>query len=182
MSPEFAGIVLAGGRSSRMGRDKAMLPWGEGTLLDRMVALLRAAGASTVHVSGDRPAHGGLPDASSGGGPLVGLATVLARCADGAAVVVPVDLPCLQAADLHCLLRALARAPAAAYAGHPLPCALRVDTAVRTRVAGLARSAGPTRSLRALMDALGAARPDAGKTASALAPCNTPADWAALSR
>ena len=37
MSADFTGVVLAGGRSSRMGRDKAALPWGHATLLDRMV-------------------------------------------------------------------------------------------------------------------------------------------------
>ena len=51
----FTGVVLAGGRSSRMGRDKALLEIDGCTLLDRAVALLHEAGAATVIVSGDRP-------------------------------------------------------------------------------------------------------------------------------
>ena len=36
------GYVVAGGRSVRMGRDKALLPWENGTLLDHAIARLRA--------------------------------------------------------------------------------------------------------------------------------------------
>jgi molybdopterin-guanine dinucleotide biosynthesis protein A len=39
------GIVLAGGLSSRMGRDKALLPWQGRTLLEHMRGLLMQAGA-----------------------------------------------------------------------------------------------------------------------------------------
>lgn len=43
MSPtiQLAGIVLAGGASSRMGRDKATLQWGDKTFLARIVESLR---------------------------------------------------------------------------------------------------------------------------------------------
>ena len=41
MNEEFSAIVLAGGRSSRMGRPKAELKFGASTLLERMVAELR---------------------------------------------------------------------------------------------------------------------------------------------
>jgi len=38
---ELGGIVLAGGRSSRMGREKALLEWEGETLVQRAVRLLR---------------------------------------------------------------------------------------------------------------------------------------------
>lgn len=45
-------IVLAGGCSRRMGRDKALLPGsGGGTLLERQVALVREAGADWIRIS-----------------------------------------------------------------------------------------------------------------------------------
>ena len=42
------GIVLAGGLSSRMGRDKALLPWQGRTLLEHMRGVLKQAGAGRV--------------------------------------------------------------------------------------------------------------------------------------
>lgn len=55
-------IVLAGGRSRRMGSDKAAIELGEQRLVDRVVAAARAAGTNRVIVAG--PAHTGtLADA-----------------------------------------------------------------------------------------------------------------------
>ena len=44
-SPAWRAVLLAGGRSSRMGTDKALLPWGNGTLLTHMRGMLIDAGA-----------------------------------------------------------------------------------------------------------------------------------------
>ncbi|MFZ5657118.1 MAG: molybdenum cofactor guanylyltransferase, partial [Pseudomonadota bacterium] len=95
MAAEFQAILLAGGRSTRMGRDKALLAWQGRPLIDHMLDRLREAGASRVHVSGDRPAYGGIADAWPGRGPVAGIASVLPACGDGPVVVVPVDLPLL---------------------------------------------------------------------------------------
>lgn len=47
----FAAVLLAGGGSRRMGRDKAGLAWGGVTLLAHQAATLRATGASELLVS-----------------------------------------------------------------------------------------------------------------------------------
>lgn len=178
MATNFTGIVLAGGRSTRMGRDKALLPWGEGTLLDRMIERLREAGALRMVVSGDRPSHGGIPDAWRDGGPVCGLASVVPHCGDGVAVVVPVDLPLLDTRRIRVLAEATHAQGAAFFAGHPLPCGLRIDTSARRTIAGIAAAArGP--SMRQLLATLGATELPAIDSAD-LRPCNTPADWAAL--
>jgi molybdenum cofactor cytidylyltransferase len=48
--PTIAGLVLAAGESSRMGRDKALLSYGGQTFLEIIVAKLREAGISRVAV------------------------------------------------------------------------------------------------------------------------------------
>lgn len=172
----FTGVVLAGGRSSRMGRDKALLEIDGCTLLDRAVALLHEAGAATVIVSGDRP--GAIADATPGLGPVGGIASVLPGVDDGAMVVLPVDMPALDVATLRILLDATGEAPAAHFAGHPLPWAARIDAALRARIPALiADGRGP--SMRALHAAAGGIELPVADAAR-LRNVNAPADWAAF--
>lgn len=77
----ISGYVLAGGASSRMGLDKALLPWGGGSLLERAAGVLRQTFGNVVIVGApQRYSHLGLPvigDAVPGLGPLGGLLTAL---------------------------------------------------------------------------------------------------------
>lgn len=81
MSQRIVGVVLAGGASKRLGRDKAALRIGETTLLGRTVELLRGLTAE-VAVSGRDPAPlhvdaPWFPDALSGIGPMGGVMAAL---------------------------------------------------------------------------------------------------------
>ncbi len=161
------GIILAGGRSRRMGRDKAALIWRGETLLDRARALLSAAGAERTVVLGRAGVEDGEADGTAEG-PARALEAALARHARSWAtvLVVPVDMPLLSPA----LLRALLDQAPAHYEGSPLPCALRP---------GVGRADG--NSLFALMRAAGAEaiqRPSGSD--HLFANVNTPADLAAL--
>jgi molybdenum cofactor cytidylyltransferase len=46
----IAGIILAAGASSRMGEDKALLPWGEKTFLEHLLAVLKNGGVAPLRV------------------------------------------------------------------------------------------------------------------------------------
>lgn len=52
-SPSFAGVILAAGISSRMGSDKALLPWQDGTFLSTTIRALLAATELVTVVVGD---------------------------------------------------------------------------------------------------------------------------------
>ena len=86
----MTGFVLAGGKSTRMGRDKALLDWHGRTLLEHMIDLLSVV-TDGVHVVGRDP----LPDRLPGRGPLSGIATALETSPTDANIVVAVDLPLL---------------------------------------------------------------------------------------
>jgi molybdenum cofactor guanylyltransferase len=117
----FAGVVLAGGRSSRMGTPKAALEWHGSTLLRRAVGILaRATGGPVVVV---RAAGQDLPDLPAGTtvvtdpregkGPVQGIATGLAAVADlagqaEAAFVSSTDMPFLHPAFVRRVLRVVA--------------------------------------------------------------------------
>lgn len=100
-----AGIVLAGGRSSRMGTPKAALEWHGSTLLRRTTGILaRAVGGPVAVVRAPAqpipPLGHGVEvhdDPREGLGPLQGLAAALAAVGDRAetAFVCSVDLPFL---------------------------------------------------------------------------------------
>jgi molybdopterin-guanine dinucleotide biosynthesis protein A len=171
-------VLLAGGRSSRMGTDKALLPWGEGTLLTHMHALLSDAGAQQVVVSGDRPDLDGVPDAQSDTGPMGALAQLAPRLHDGAWLVVPVDMPLLSADLMQALLSH--DATCVCVDAHPLPMALRLDEAVRAAIHDVGARTGRERSLRALQQQLQAVHLPAPPWRDTLRNCNTPDDWAAL--
>jgi len=91
---EAAGIVLAGGRSSRMGTPKAALEWHGSTLLRRVAGVVaRAVDGPVVVVRAPGQALPPLPeeveiaeDAREGRGPLQGLAAGLAAIGDRAEV------------------------------------------------------------------------------------------------
>jgi molybdenum cofactor guanylyltransferase len=113
-----AGIVLAGGRSTRMGTAKADLEWHGDTLLGHAAGLLERAVSGPVVVvrapGRDLPA---LPasvtvvaDPVEGRGPVQGLATGLAAVADRAPVafVCATDLPFLHPAYVRRVLDLLA--------------------------------------------------------------------------
>jgi molybdopterin-guanine dinucleotide biosynthesis protein A len=79
------GIVLCGGRSSRMGRPKAWLPFGGETMLQRVVRVLRGVVDPVVVVAAPGQDVPELPpdvtivrDEVEGKGPLAGLAAGLA--------------------------------------------------------------------------------------------------------
>ena len=56
----ISGIVLAAGMSSRMGRPKLILPWGDTTVIARVVDALQQGGVDEILVVTDiRIAHEG---------------------------------------------------------------------------------------------------------------------------
>jgi len=97
MDRQWTGVVLAGGASSRMGRDKALIEVEGRTMLERGIDLLRPH-VREVLVIGD-PAkyattHGTvIPDLEPGLGPLGGLVTGLKRARYVRLLVIACDLP-----------------------------------------------------------------------------------------
>ncbi len=105
-----AAVLLAGGKSSRMGRDKSALPVNGEPLWQRQLAVLRATQPAELFISGksDGPyADYGveiLADEIPGCGPLGGIATALRRCTSERLLVLAVDMPAMTAVFLRTLL------------------------------------------------------------------------------
>jgi molybdenum cofactor guanylyltransferase len=92
-----SGFVLAGGRSSRMGRDKALLPAGDRTLIEQVAArVFAAAGRVTLIGPPERYASLGyavVADRVENLGPIGGLYTALSITEADWNLVVACDMP-----------------------------------------------------------------------------------------
>ena len=174
------GVVLAGGLSSRMGSDKAMLSWRGRPLIERQLEVLREVGVDEVRVSGARPDYAGIADPVAQAGPLGGLAGVAQALADEVdLLVIPVDMPLLQAGLLRRLRDEQPRARSLSFVAHVLPLRLRLDERSRQALAELMSRDDPRqRSLRALQAAVGHQELALAATeAPQLADCNTATEW-----
>jgi molybdenum cofactor guanylyltransferase len=142
--PRAAGIVLCGGRSTRMGTSKALLPFGPETMLQRVVRILDGIVAPIVAVAAADQELPELPpsvivtrDEREGRGPLEGLrAGLKALPADADyAYVTSCDVPLLVPGFVHQMLE-LARDYDAAVMeiggfAHPLSAVYRRSTLPR---------------------------------------------------
>ena len=190
-SPALAGVVLCGGRSVRMGIDKATIEVGGTTLLDRATSrlaevcdpVLIAPGDLTLAVDPRRLVH----DAPPGAGPLAGIAGALRHSPHRLLAVVAVDMPWLDPPLLGFL---------AARIGDRDVAVCETDRGVEPLHAVYARSAlpaidaalsGPDRSVRGVIGRLRAliiaedGWRAAGFSERFANNVNTPADLAAIS-
>ena len=110
--PRVHGLILAGGQSTRMQRDKAALEYRGKTQLDRTFELAsRHVAKVFVSVRANqisdptRARHPMIVDSVSGEGPLVGIRSTLAAYPDVAWLVLACDLPFLSDAAIAQLLR-----------------------------------------------------------------------------
>ncbi len=108
----YSGIILAGGRSRRMGEDKRTLRlWGESapTLLEHTCAVLASLCAEVIVVLNDPEAWSSLPvrlvrDILPNGGVLGGLYSGLLAAQHEYCLVVGADMPFLKADLLRAML------------------------------------------------------------------------------
>jgi molybdenum cofactor guanylyltransferase len=120
MIADCTAIILAGGDSQRMGRDKANLLLGGQTLLQRVIATMQQVFPEVIisvrqprpeidlpQVCDD-PASEGMP---AGGGPLAGLAAGLSRVTTPWAFVVACDMPFVVPAVVELLSRYRSKPP-----------------------------------------------------------------------
>ena len=113
------GVILAGGKATRMGRDKAFVLFRGAPMIDHVAAGVAAAGLRVLVVGREAPGHASaldLPD--HGAGPAVGLLTALHRV-PGDIFLVAVDQPLVRPETVRSLLEMPGDAVVPTAAGHP---------------------------------------------------------------
>ena len=112
MSTDVLGAILAGGRSLRMGADKALVPVGGSPMIEWVAAALNAVVDEVVIVGRNDPLAGipAVPDLRPGPrGPLAGLVAALHHAAGRSVLLVAVDHPLVRPATVQGLLDLLDR-------------------------------------------------------------------------
>ena len=188
--------VLAGGRSSRMGKDKRFLEHGGVRFVDRALrAAQDAAGGDRqrVYLCGDVPGYDCLRDRQPGLGPLGGVVSalreVLGVCGSESSwlLVMPVDMPSMGPAleALVCQVRAhraLDPAWAICFEGYEMPFALRVRPSTLDAAEDVFSLVDPSkRSLRELLRRGRVTRMGGGNlSADCFLNVNTPGEYMSL--
>jgi molybdenum cofactor guanylyltransferase len=189
-APPLYGLLLAGGRSSRMGRDKAALTYGDGPpQLERAMALL-AAHVVRAYVS-VRPDQAADPlrarfaqivDTQANIGPIAGVLAAQAQHPQVAWLVVACDLPLLDAPTLAHLVAArdsarIATAYRSSHDGLPEPLCTIYEPGSRALLASyLEAGRNCPRKFLAQSDTLLLAEPNP----RALDNINTPTEYSAV--
>ena len=124
LSPSYAGLILAAGASSRMGADKALLPWRNGTFLSAAIHTLEATTELVIVIAGRNQqtiapvvystsaflAVNPNPDEGQFSSLRVGLNEVLGRGRD-TAIITLVDRPSPSVATIERLKQIFLAAP-----------------------------------------------------------------------
>jgi molybdenum cofactor guanylyltransferase len=179
-----AGFVLTGGRSLRMGRDKALLPWNSGVFVQEIAAKLEAV-AGTAALVGNPDRYSGLgfdclPDLRPGLGPLSGIETALDSRRAEYNLLLACDMPDISSDHLKQLLQTAQQTHATCVITldqtgrtHPLCAVYRSDC-----LASVSTALDEGRlKLLDLVDELGAI---ALRASSPVRNINTPEEWKAL--
>ena len=178
---DLAAVILVGGQSSRMGQDKATLPYKGKRLVDVVADVARAAGVSRIYVSGMLKGYTSIPDMISGGGPVSGLCSCLLRLSANHArlLFIPVDMPRLTPE----LLRLLIVQPmheSCHFESHPLPCIIPITKEVMRYTDLVARNLAKQKklSVKDFLARIGATSLDIPESLnSSLTNTNTPDEW-----
>lgn len=188
------GVVFAGGLSSRMGRNKALLEYGGETLLARTCRLLTDAGVVKVLISGDVPGYESIADVLPRRGPPAALYSTVKHIEKTEGLqqqrllVVPVDMPGLRPDTLQLLVDADKKAgnsaKAVRFQDQVFPCLFRLSGSLVTLLENgfaVEEEGGQRFSMKAILSACDAVELEVADLApEQFSNMNTPADWQAF--
>jgi molybdopterin-guanine dinucleotide biosynthesis protein A len=128
---EIAGLLLAGGKSTRMGRDKAHLLYQNERFLDRAYHLMESAEVKPILVSGSHSGYTCIKDKWPQKGPAAAIISSLTHPLISNAtflLVLPVDMPLLSVNTLRQLIIMIKKTETEScfFKENPLPCCIQL--------------------------------------------------------
>lgn len=169
----LTGLILAGGKSSRMGQDKALLPFRQSTLLDHQASLLNEL-CGNLLVSGSYPGYECVADEFPSLGPAGGILAASRALPHQSILVVPIDMPAIAR---HHLMTLCAHGKSCHYQNQPLPAFFADSSLVSLAISSMLASGQNSISMWELHKALNCDVLDDCRDTSAFANVNTPEQW-----
>lgn len=147
----IVGIILAGGKSSRMGTDKAGLIYQNRSLLEHAQHLLNEAGVSEIYISGSS----GIEDIIPNRGPLGGIHSVTQKLTENQEVVIlPIDMPLLSKDLLISLVQKECLGDAIHFERFIMPLRLKLSRNVTKYIEEVVTENSDVLSIKSLLDIL----------------------------
>lgn len=174
-------IILCGGRSSRMGTDKAHLPINGKRLVDHVADQINKAGIKDIVVSGEVRGLRCVADDAPNGGPMVGFLSTIKEVYNefDTFLVLPVDLPLLSKEAIKDLISQCIAKDAVFFENSPLPFIVRKSRLTKFDILSSSfAQCAPNLSVKKflkLLDAQPLSLND--QLASGLTNTNTPEEW-----
>jgi molybdopterin-guanine dinucleotide biosynthesis protein A len=128
------GLVLSGGKSSRMGKDKSAITIGTETMLEHSIAVMNSLNLDRVVVSG---AEFDIPDIFPEKGPVGGIHSAIQYLSINVGdivLIIPNDMPLLSSDVLLRLVQhSVVQQCTFIYKQHPMPLSLYISKSILTR-------------------------------------------------
>ncbi len=124
----YLGVILRGGKSTRMGEDKSSIVFNGHSLYYHMKQILLNAGVKTIYISGGHPEFNSIPDFKTNMGPIGGIFSIMMQeqfSKFDYILFVPIDMPLLQTTNLQGLFDNIHKNDAVCYKNIYLPLLLR---------------------------------------------------------
>ncbi len=177
---EIAAVILVGGKSSRMGQDKASLPYQGKRLVDVVAEVVRRTVTARIYASGEVEGYDSLPDLLAERGPVGGICSSAVRLYKqyARALFIPVDMPLIDGELLQLLMTE--EKPTCHFEGHPLPCVISLDRKTMRQIDAAAQMLARKQrlSVASFLERLEACAISVpSRLEKALTNTNTPGDW-----
>lgn len=130
---DVVGVILVGGKSSRMGKDKASLRFNDLRLVDQIAKVLTSSGVRKIITSGIIEGYEGVPDLIPNKGPVGGICSSIIHCQKNSftkAVIIPVDMPLISSEVVNFMIESSDDSEFTHFEEKPLPLVVRISDSI----------------------------------------------------
>lgn len=126
-------VILVGGKSSRMEKDKALLMLNGLRLVDHIAKVLTSSGIKKIITSGIIEGYENVPDLVKNKGPVGGICSSIIHCQKNhftKAIIIPVDMPLISSEVIHFMIESSSDSEFTHFKEKPLPLVVKISESV----------------------------------------------------